>query len=256
MEPFLRRLVGEHPRVARRADLPARVGIGDVRIAAKVARRQNVVPERVAVVHAEPVAPVVTHAAVLRRPGRGFNPARVGIEPKVATANHDRLAADPGADVVGPTVTDGDRTGRTMDAVVQPPVQAVDAKLMVALKKSLKQCPPHVRPAVAVRVFCEQNDRCRCHQHTTAPGHDAGRERQPVEEDCGVVVTAVAIPIGQQSHAAAEFSLVVHPQRVVRHLRHPQRAVRPPVERHRVAHQRFAGDQLQLKSLRYVRRRH
>ena len=189
-----------------------------------------------AVVHAEPIAPVVPHAAVLRWPGRGHDPARVGIKPKVATANHHRLAADPGADVVRPAVTDGDRPGRTVHPVVQPPVQPVDTKLLVALKKSLKQCPPHVRPAVAVRVFCEQNDRCRCHQHTTTPGHDARWERQPIKEDCGVVVPAVAIPIGQQSHAAAVFSPVVHPQRVVRHLRHPQSAIRPPVERHRIAH--------------------
>ena len=143
-----------------------------------------------------------------------------------------------------------------MHGIVQPPVKSVDAKLLVAFVESREQCLANVRFAVAVGVLGVEQYRCGCHQHAFSPRHHSGGKRKAVEKDGRFVIAAVAVAVGHQPHAAAVFAFVVHPYRVVGHLRDPQFTVRSPVERHRIAHQGLGDDQLQFETLRHMRRRH
>ena len=83
--------------------------------------------------------------------------------------------------------------------------------------------------------------------HAVAPGHDAGRERQAVEEGRLLVITAVAVRVFEEPDHAARLALAVDAQRIIAHLDDPELAVGPPVDRDRVLDQRLAGDQLDLE---------
>ena len=63
-----------------------------MRIAADVVIGQNVLPHRIAVVAAEPVAPIVAAAAVLRLAGLRVERAVVGADAEIAAAQVDRRA--------------------------------------------------------------------------------------------------------------------------------------------------------------------
>src|SRR2546427_5445 len=101
---------------------------------------------RVAVVAAEPVAPVVPAAAILRLAGLQVNQALVGADAEVAAAevHHgprlERL--DPAAAVAVGTV----------NPVVEPPDETVDAVLLVALLEAGEQRHAQVGLAGALRV--------------------------------------------------------------------------------------------------------
>src|SRR5262249_9173906 len=111
----------------RDGDVDARIGRRQVRIAAQVVVGQDVVPHRIAVVAAEPVAPVVAAAAVLRLTALQVDLAGVGLDAKIATANVHDLAGLERLDLAAAVAVGA------VDPVVQAPDEAVDAVLLVAL---------------------------------------------------------------------------------------------------------------------------
>src|SRR5215475_8997644 len=98
-----------------------------MRIAAKIVVREHKVIHRIAVVVAEPVAPVVAAAAVLGQAGFRLNLASLRLDAEIAAAQvHDfpRLQRldDTSALAVG-----------SIDPAVEAPGQAVDTMLLIAL---------------------------------------------------------------------------------------------------------------------------
>src|SRR5262249_41916898 len=198
-------------------DRHARVGGGDVGVAAEVVVVEGEVPHRVAVVAAEPVAPVVLAAAVLRLAGRRLQLAGVRPDAQVVAAEGDGpphppplspAAGGAGGGIWAPPAPrggggggGGGRTRRDgaaavavgdVDPVVEPPHRAVDAVLLVALDEAAVERDALVGLAVAVGVLGVEDLRGTRHDDALAPGHDAGWEADAFEEDGRLVVLAVA----------------------------------------------------------------
>jgi hypothetical protein len=242
-------------------------GRGEVRIAAEVVVFERVVPQRVAVVAAEPVSPVVALSAELRLATLGVDLARIGANPQIAAVDVDlrsRTCASGWCAVFHSrserTTQGGDRLDHPaavavadVQPVIQAPPQAVDAVLLVPFAEALIQGLAHVGLAVAGRVLGIEDLRRGGDEDPLAPDLHAGGERNLVEEDFRLVVLAVAVGIGQRLHPAAGLAKFVpflvpgDAARVIAHLHDPQPAVRPPVKRHRIDDQRLGSDQLDLE---------
>ena len=87
MVPLLQGAGGIDRRVRGCDDLMLRIGRSEVRVAANVVIGQHIVPKRMAVLYAEPVTPVVSVSAVLRRTTLRIDRASVRSNAKVATAD-------------------------------------------------------------------------------------------------------------------------------------------------------------------------
>jgi hypothetical protein len=89
---FLRRAGGIDGRIRAAGELDAAVAGGEVGVAAEVVLREDVVPERVGVLRAEPVAPVVAIAAELGGAALGFDLAGIEADAEVAAADEGFFA--------------------------------------------------------------------------------------------------------------------------------------------------------------------
>src|SRR5688572_5973743 len=124
-----------------------RIRCGDMRVAAQVALLQRIVPQQSAVIAAEPVAPIVAHAPLLRPPNHRLDLACVRPAAEVTPDQLRRLASLETADLASKQPTG------TIDPVVQAVAEAVDASLVVVRRKSAEQLANHVRAAVGIGVF-------------------------------------------------------------------------------------------------------
>ena len=128
-------------------------------------------PQQRPVVAAEPVAPVVTDAAVLRQPGQRLERAGVGVQPEVPPANVHRRAPGEAGNAAA------DQAVGAVHPAVKPVGETVHARLIIGRGKAGKQRTPDVRTPVAVGVLGVENVRRGANQNALAPSGDAGRER-------------------------------------------------------------------------------
>ncbi len=150
VESFFGRARGEDGRIRAAGELDASIGRGEVRIASQVVIGQDVMPERMGILRAEPVAPVVPVATELGRATLGFDFAGVGPEAEIATADGGfRLRPGGSSDGVG-SVFAVVTAGGDIDPVVEAPAQAVGAELLIALAETGIEHFRFVRFAVAV----------------------------------------------------------------------------------------------------------
>src|SRR5262249_26044824 len=153
---------------------------------AQVVVVEGEMPHRVAVVAAEPVAPVVATAAVLRLSRHGVEVAVIGANAQVAAGDVDGLAGLRRLDASA-AIAVGD-----VDPVVEAPRQRVDAVLLVALDKAAVEDNLPVGLAVAVGVLGVENLGGAGHDDALAPRHNAGWKADLVEENSRFIVLAVA----------------------------------------------------------------
>ena len=166
-------------------------------IAADVVIRQWIMPEQSAVVAAEPVAPVVARASLLREARRRFEFARVGTQPEIAAADVDILAVSDSMDGAS------DQPVCAVNPVVESEAQTVDARLIILRCETSEQFFHRVGLAITICVFGINDVRRGADEHALVPRGDAGGEGEVIEEHRGLVVFAVAVHIFQNFHASA-----------------------------------------------------
>src|SRR5262249_25621439 len=176
----------------------------DVWIAANVLVGQDVVIQRIAVVVAKPIAPIVAAAAILRYPGLCIDQALVGSNAQIAAAEIDRLTR---LDRLYPAAA---LSIGAVDPIVQAPYQAVDAMLLVAFEKPSVQGDALVSFAGAFGVFRIEDLRSAGHERALAPGHYTGGKPDAVEKHRGLGVLAVAVCVFEVLDAAARFAFAVN----------------------------------------------
>ena len=216
----------------------ARAGRRKVGVASHVMVGQRIVPQQCPVVAAEPVAPVVAHAAVLRQPGQRLKGAGVGVQPEIPPANVHQFAPGEAGDAAA------DQSVRAMHPAVEAVGEAIHPRLIVGGGETRKQRAPDVRAPVAVGVLGVKDVRRGADQDAFPPSSDAGRERQAVEEHRPLVGEPIAVDVLQKNDPAARLVAAAEAQRIIVHLDDPRFAVRAEVDRDRVDDQRLGGDQL------------
>src|SRR5437899_1437332 len=133
-------------------------------------------PHGVAVVTAEPVAPIVTAAAVLSLAGLSIDQPFIRTDAEVAAADIELGAGLDRADASAAVAVGA------VDPIVEPPNQTIDAMLRVAWIETDKQLPAHVRLAVTVGVLGIENLRGTRDKYSAAPRHDIGGKAQAIEK--------------------------------------------------------------------------
>ena len=240
----------EHPRRPRaRPHGHDRVWRHQVRISPQVTFFERIVPERVRIVAAKPVPPVVAAAPKLRVPHQQLDLARIRRDTKI-----------PPAHVHGPL---GFRRGdlsaalpiRQMHPTVERPLEAVREMLLVAFGEPAKSHRRPVRAAVAVGVLQEEHVRHRGHEHAVAPRQHRGGRPQAVGKQRGFIENAVAPRRFQHANPPARFPFAIHAARVVGHLHHPHSSVGAKGEIDRIQHHRLGRDEFHFKSGRDLDRR-
>ncbi len=150
--PFLRRARRKHLRTPGADQMPDRLRRRDVRVSRQVAIVDDIVPKRVGVLGAEPIAPCVAVASELCGARFRSELPRVGAEAKVTAPDREPLSGSPASDFGAAAVTGVVPAVGTVHPTVEPPPKAVDAELLVAFMKSLDQHLANVGPAVPVGI--------------------------------------------------------------------------------------------------------
>ncbi len=216
---------------------------------------ERIVPQQGEVVAAEPVAPVIAAAALLRRARGGFDLERVGAEAKVARAQIDFLAGLGRNDA-------GKEPAAAVQPIVETPAKRVDASVGVVVGESGEERFPRVGMAVAVGVGEIQHLGGVADEHAAAPGFHVGGEAQAVAESRRLVELAVAVAIDQAADAALRRKLGVDLCACSRASRPPtgyrRGRSRWPRDRARAARRRLARRQIVVRFHRRQRlgRRH
>src|SRR5262249_38210809 len=146
------------------------VAVGDVdaarwrqhmRIAAQRVIRERIMPAEVAVIAAEPVAPVVAHAALLRTSSGGVQVAGGPLDAKVAVSEGNNVFLRAGRGWLQRPARDvaAEHAARTVDPAVEAVFEAVDASLIVAGAEAAVEFLDDVGFAVAVGVLGVENVR-------------------------------------------------------------------------------------------------
>src|SRR5207248_2860731 len=129
---------------------------------------QHVMKQRMAVVAAEPVAPVVRISAILRHSGFELHQSLIRPDAQIFSAQIEPGIALPGLnDTAAPAVS-------AVNPVIESPAQRVDAKLRIPFFESFKERLVKVRFAVAVAIFGVENLRRGRDDRAVAPSDDAG----------------------------------------------------------------------------------
>ena len=241
---FLRRAGGINGRIRAAGELDAAVAGGEVGVAAEVVLGEDVVPEGVGVLRAEPVAPVVAIAAELGGAALGFDVAGVGSDPKVAAADEGFFAGAGGLQFRIGAVFAVVTAGGDVDPVVEAPAQAVGAELLVALGEAGVEDFFLVGFAVAVGVTEEEDVGGGGDDDAVAPGDEAVGKVQAFGKEGAVVVGAVGVAVFEDSDAAAAGAGVAEAERVVGHFDDPEAALGVPVEGDGVEDEGFGSDDL------------
>ena len=138
-------------RIARETELFLRVGRGVVRISADVMIAEHVMPKRVAVLDAEPVAPVIAIAAKLRGAGLRFEKMLIRSNAKIAAAECDSLSRGGRFDLSADAVTGVVSSACAVDPVIDAPPKAVDPELLVAfIETGEEHFRTSARPSLSV----------------------------------------------------------------------------------------------------------
>ena len=149
--------------------------------------------ERLGVVGAEPVAPLVAGPPELRRPRLRLEFARVGPKTEIAAAEgrlftrrhrRDRRVAAHAPVTVG-----------AVHPAIEPGLEPVDTVLLVPLRKAGEERLAEVGPAVAVGVFRIEDFGGAGDEHALPPRQHTGGKPKAVEEQGGGVVAAVAVGV-------------------------------------------------------------
>src|SRR5688572_3448441 len=163
-------------------------------------------PEGIAVLGAEPAAPIVAVAAELGGAGLGIKFASVGTKTKIAAAEGDFGAGEMGFDFDGGAVAAVMAADRAVDPVVEAPAEAVDAELLVTFEEAAEENLAGVGAAVIVGVAQENNFGRGRDDDAVAPGDEAGGETEVVGEQMGFVVDTVVVGVFEHADAAAGFA--------------------------------------------------
>ena len=209
-------------------------------------------PQRPAVLRAEPRPAVIPVPPELRRPALRPNLASIWIKTEIPAPDR-RLPAESPQHRIG-RMTAMMPPGRTVHPPIKPPSQPIRPQLLIPLAQPAQQGLARIRPTVPVRVLQKQNVRCRRHDHSTAPRQQTIRKCQPVRKNPGTLVPPVAIPVFQHPDPPARLPPIIHPARIVRHLHNPQPPRKIPVNRHRVRSLRFRSRQFHPESRRHSNR--
>ena len=121
--------------IGRRYDLLFRIWWGKVRVATYIVVGQNVMPERVTILNAKPVSPIVSGPAELGGPALRVDFPRVGSNSKVAAADlvfgSGLVRIDSAVLAIAGVVAS---TG-AIDPVVQATSQSIDTQLLIPLEE-------------------------------------------------------------------------------------------------------------------------
>ncbi len=101
--------------------------------------------------------------------------------------------------------------------------------------------------AISIGVFRVKDVGGGANQYAFAPGHHAGGKWYPIQKECGLIIMAGAISVLKEFYAATGLAFAIETGGVVVHFTHPQFAIRPKVNRHRIDHERLRRDQLDLQ---------
>src|SRR5262249_39882395 len=149
-------------RVRAGGDGDARSGRGDVRVAAEVAIVNRIKPGGGAVVAAEPIAPVIARAGLLREAAGGPPPPRGWGGPEIPATNvhfctRGSRSEDAFAGSGGQSAEIGDDAAEesvsAVDPIIQAEAEAVDARLVIAGVETGEDFFDDVRLAITVSVL-------------------------------------------------------------------------------------------------------
>src|SRR4029077_860229 len=122
-----------------------------MRVAAQIVIVQNKVIHGIAVIAAEPVAPIIPALAVLSLPRLRLEDAVIGPKTKIAAADADHLACLLRLDAAAAVAVGA------VKPVVQTPDEAVEPMLRIAFREPGEERDAEVRFAVAVGIFRIEN---------------------------------------------------------------------------------------------------
>src|SRR5262249_17112554 len=108
---------------------------------------QRVMPAKVGIIAAEPIAPVVAHSPLLRASGRRFDNAFVRLNAKIPIAELNRLTGNRTLNLAAKQST------RSVHPTVQSIFQTVDTGLKIPDTEAGEQFAHHIRFAVALAVL-------------------------------------------------------------------------------------------------------
>ena len=193
---------------------------------------------------AKPVSVIITMSPELRATRLQFDFSRVGTDSQILTSQMKTLSGSgryniPSAIAIG-----------KVDPVVQASLESIDAVLLVALGEAFVKVLYDLCLSILVTVRCKKDIRCCTYDHTITPGHDTSGIGNAVKKQGGRVVLAIMVSVFEVSHSSTGLTLVVHPQRIVCHLDHPQFAIGTPVDRNRIHDQWFCSNQFSGESCR------
>ena len=219
---------------------------GQVRISRQISPRQHHLMNVSSVATDEPPAEIIEREAELGLAGDGFELFRARAKPKVRPAYRNAFARKLRRSDLPAAVPVGH-----IDPIVEPPLQAVDAVLLVAFDEALEHDAPHVRSLVAVGVFEVVDVRRARHIDPAVPRHHAGRKAQPVDKDRTRFVPPVAVDVLEQPHPALlRCSFSLRAVRIAAHLHHVQPGVGVERDGHRVGDLRLGRYQLDRQVIR------
>ena len=141
-------------------------------IAADVLIFKHIMPQRITVLFAEPVAPGISIATELRWPTLRIDQSFIRANAEVTTSDRCLCVRHLRQNLTVGSVARMMTSTGTVNPVVQTPAKPVDSQLLIAFQKSREQRLANIGLAITIRVFCVDNLRSRCDQHSPAPRHN------------------------------------------------------------------------------------
>ncbi len=151
--------------------------------------QHGVVPDGIAVVATEPVAPIVPVASALGSAGKWFVLSGNRIDTQVQPANIDFVARLLRQDDAASIAV------RDVQPVIEAPGKPVDAMLLVGTGEAGIPRFALVRFPVAIGVFGVKNFRRGSDEDALVPDLDPGWIAESIQECCCLIVATVAIRI-------------------------------------------------------------
>ena len=133
---------------------------------------------------------------------------------------------------------------RAVNPIVEAERQTVYSRLVIVRREAGEKFLHHVGPPVAIRVFGVKNVRRGANENAFAPRKDAGWKWKIIEEQRGVVVAAITVPVFEKLHGPSRLPLSVDAHWIVAHFHDPQFPIRAPIDGDRVNDERFSRDEI------------
>ena len=245
--PVKRRAARKHRgRTWHRRHLLSNARQTRMRIPLHITLLQTILPDRIRVVIAEPVAEIIPLTPKLRRPGDTLRSIRVRLNSEIPTTQQHRCTRRTTATGIRyPRYRSQTRHQtsavaiRQIQPTVQPPPQTIHSVLLIAFHKSRVQRLPQISHPITIPILGIQNLRRHRDQHTTPPALNPVREIQSVKKCHRSVIHKIPVNILQNSHSPG----LTTTRRIVPHLHHPQPPTLVPVKSHRIPDQRLCSRQ-------------